>query len=84
MQNLPRNTKSEVVSNLLAIEPIEVEIDRRKLIFVEQLCKRSHLRVKELFILRMMNYFDNPRRRVGFISDINRILEKYSLFCKNL
>ena len=27
----------------------------------------------------MMNYFDNPRRRVGFISDINRILEKYSL-----
>ena len=33
MQNLPRNTKSEVALNLLASKPIEVEIDQRKLIF---------------------------------------------------
>ena len=80
MQNLPRNTKSEVALNLLASKPIEVEIDRRKLIFFEQLCNLpSHLRVKELFIHRMINYFDNPRRQVGFIPDIHRILEKYSL-----
>ena len=26
-----------------------------------------------------MNYFDNPRRQVGFILDMHRILEKYSL-----
>ena len=52
MQNLPRNTKSEVALNLLASKPIEVEIDRRKLIFFEQLCNLpSHLRVKELLYI---------------------------------
>ena len=75
MQNHPRNTKSEVALNLLASKPIEVEIDRRKLIFFEQLCNLpSHLRVlKELIIHRMINYFDNPSRQVGFIPDIHRI-----------
>ena len=56
------------------------EIDRRKLMFFEQLCNLpSHLLVKEFFIHRLMNYFDNPRRQVGFIPDMHRILEKYSL-----
>ena len=32
-----------------------------------------------LFILRVINYIDNPRRQVGFIPDIHIILEKYSL-----
>ena len=74
MQNLPRNTKSEVALNLIASKPIEVEIDRRKLIFFEQLCNLpSHLRVKELFIHRMINYFDNPSRQVRFIPDIHRM-----------
>ena len=27
----------------------------------------------------MINYFDNPSRQVGFIPDIHRLLEKYSL-----
>ena len=80
MQNLPRNTKSEVALNLLVSKPIEVEKGRRKLISFEQLCNLpSHLRVKELFLHRMINYFDNPGRQVGFIPDIHRILEKYSL-----
>ena len=52
--------------------------------FFEQLCNLpSHLLVKEFFIHRfihrLMNYFDNPRRQVGFIPDMHRILEKYSL-----
>ena len=34
MQYLPQNTKSEVALNLLASKPIEVDIDRRKLIFL--------------------------------------------------
>ena len=80
MQNLPRNTKTEVVLNLIASKTIEEEIDRRKLMFFEQLCNLpSHLLVKEFFIHRLMNYFDNPRRQVGFIPDMHRILEKYSL-----
>ena len=38
MQFLPRNTKTEVALALLGCEPIEVEIDHRKLTFLSQLC----------------------------------------------
>ena len=80
MQYLPRNTKTEVALTLLGSNSIEMEVDRHKLIFLEQLCNLpSHLRVKELFIHRLINYFENPRRQLGFIPDIYRILEKYSL-----
>ena len=80
MQYLPRNTKTEVALTLLGSNSIEMEVDRRKLIFLEQLCNLpSHLHVKELFIHRLINYFENPRRQLGFIPDICRILEKYSL-----
>ena len=80
MQNLPRNTKTEVVLNLLASKTIEEEIDRLKPMFLNSyvICQAIYL-LKKFFIHRLVNYFDNPRRQVVFIPDMHSILEKYSL-----
>ena len=88
MQNLPRNTKTEVVLNLLASKTIEEEIDRLKLMFLNSyvICQAIYL-LKKFFIHRLVNYCNNPRRKVGFIPDMHRILEKNihrHLLCKIL
>lgn len=80
MQCLPRSTSTDVALALLGSKSIEVEIDRRKLIFLEQLCNLpSHLRVKEFFIHRMVSFDKNSSSQLGFIPDIFRLLGKYSL-----
>ena len=53
MQNLPRNTKSEVALNLLASKPIEVEIDRRKLMFLN-----SYAICLVIYVLRSCLYIE--------------------------
>lgn len=80
MQYLPRGTATDVALALLGAHSIEVEIDKRKLLFLEQICNLpSHLRVKELFIHRLVLYNENSVRQMGFIPDIYRLLGKYSL-----
>ena len=57
MQCLPRGTSTDVALTLLGSNAIDVEIDRRKLVYFEQLCNLpAHLRVKEFFIHRLVHF----------------------------
>lgn len=80
MQSLPNRTRTDVALSLLGCNPVITDIDYKKLIFLGQLCTLSVSCItKELFTHRLINYVENPRRKVGFMPDILRILDKYSL-----
>ena len=80
MQSLPQDTRTIIALSCVGAVPIETEIDRRKLIFFGQLCNISpDLRVKEIFVYRIIHYLDNPSSVTGFFPDIHRILGKYGL-----
>ena len=60
--------------------PIEAEIDYRKLIFLGQLCHLpGGFRAKEIFIHRLIHINESPVKKLGFVPDIFRILNKYSI-----
>ena len=67
--------------SLLGTKPIEYEIEKRKLIFLGQLCSHSvdHYS-RDIFYYRLLQFVNNPENQKGFFNDINRILRKYSLF----
>lgn len=80
MQSLPGRTRTDVALSLLGVNPIANEIDYKKLIFFQQLCSDSVACVtKEMFIYRLVNFIENPKFKIGFIPDIFKILNKYSL-----
>ena len=80
MQSLPRDTRTIIALSCVGAVSIETEIDRRKLIFFGQLCNLSpDVRVKEIFVYRLMHYMNSPSSITGFFPDIHRILGKYGL-----
>ena len=80
MQSLPMYTRADIALGLLAIFPIEVEIDLRKLILFGQMCQlNSHFWAKTMFLNRLTSFIINPRKQTGFIAENNRLLQKYQL-----
>ena len=81
MQSLPRNTDTDVTLSLLGLNSIELEIDYRKMVFfLGQLCRlTSDCTIKQIFMYRLSHYTENSHLQRGFIPDIYRILEKYTL-----
>ena len=65
---------------LIGLYLIESEIDYKTLVFLGQVCRLSggH-RVKEIFIHRLAHFKESPAKQLGFLPDIYRILNKYSV-----
>ena len=79
MQSLSMYTRTDIALGLLAIFPIEVEIDLRKLVLFGQLCRlNSNFWAKTMFLNRLTSFKINPRKQTGFIVEINRLLQKYN------
>lgn len=65
LQFLPRSTSTDVSLALIGMNPIEAEIDRRKLTFFGQLCRLpGDYRVKELFLRRLTHFNDSPSKKL--------------------
>ena len=80
IQGLPKSSRSDIVLTTLGMLPIEAEIDKRKLVFLGQLCRIENDNVvKKLFNYRLCYYFNNCSKVSGFIPDIHRICGKYGL-----
>ena len=80
MQSLSMYTRTDIAFGLLAICPIEVEIDLRQLVLFGQLCRlNSNFWAKIMFLNRLTSFKINPRIQTGFIVEINRLLQKYNL-----
>ena len=80
-QCLPRLTRTDIALGLMGITSIEAYIDMQKLNFLGTLCRaNSTFIVKYLFTFRLHQYRLNSRViQKGIISDLNRLLRKYSL-----
>ena len=80
MLSLPKSTSTDVTLALIGLYPIESEIDYKKRVFLGQLCRLpgGH-RVKEIFIHRPVHFNKCPAKKLGFLPDIYRILNKYSI-----
>ena len=80
MQSLPKSTSTDVCLALIGMYPIEAEIDYRKLIFLGQLCHLpGGFRAKEIFIHRLIHINESPVKKLGYVPDTFRILNKYSI-----
>ena len=80
MQSIPKDTRTVIALSCVGAVSIETEIDRRKLIFFGQLCNLlPDMRVKEIFVYRLVHYINSPCSITGFLPDIHRILGKYGL-----
>ena len=80
-QYLPVRTRTDMALSLLGWHPIESEIDKRKLTFLQRLCNMPSKNLsKQLFLYRLNLYFTKQcKNQYGFIPDIYRILKKYTL-----
>lgn len=73
-------TRTDIALSLLGIFSIESEIDFRKMTLLGQSCRNeSHSWLRSGFLLRLASYNLYKSIQIGFIPDIVRILEKYSL-----
>jgi len=80
IQGLPRSTRSDVVPSMIGSRSLEGEIDRRKLIFFEQMGNLPDTFVaKSIFLNRVVSYYDRPYQKKSFVPDIHRIFAKYGL-----
>ena len=80
LQSLPKRTNTDLALSLINLQNIEHEIDYRKLMFLRQLCCLPlDYTAKEIFLYRLVNFNGRISSQRGFIPDIHRILEKYSL-----
>ena len=65
---------------MLGSIPIEQEIDKKKLIFLGQLCRLpTKFLSKQIFVNRLFAYENNMYQMKGFIPDIHIICKKYSI-----
>lgn len=82
MQDIPRRTKTDIALNTIGCLPIEAIIDKSKLRFFGQLCMlRDNKPARVIFHNRLSAYLMNKVNFQGFMPDIYRILQKYSLNC---
>ena len=80
IQGLPKQTRSVIALGLIGSNPIISEIDRKKIIFLGQLCRLPPGAIhKQLFNHRLFSVLHASGVQYGFIPDILRILDKYSL-----
>ncbi|KAH3719953.1 hypothetical protein DPMN_062838 [Dreissena polymorpha] len=75
-----RNTNTDVALSYLNIDSVEELIDFEKLEYFGQLCRLSvRFLAKKVFIHRLVRYCLGCVNMQGLISDIYRLLQKYSL-----
>ncbi len=80
IQSVPRHTRTDVALSVLGVLPIEADIDKRKLIFLRQLCTLPlECVAKGIFMKRLLAYRQGSIQPNGFMQDIHRILRKYTL-----
>jgi hypothetical protein len=81
IQNLPLYTNNDIALAACGVSSIETVIDYRKLQFFGQLCRLPNRYVsKQMFVHRLIKYFQDDNQTIGFIPDIYRIIMKYNLF----
>ena len=80
-QGLPKLTRTDIALGILGVSSLETYIGMRKLNFLGILCKSNPMFiVKFLFMTRLFQFQCNcTKSHRGFIPDIVRILNKYSL-----
>lgn len=81
LQGLGPQTKSEAAIGSIGLWNIEGYIDKRKLLFLGNLCRAETNSVqKEIFIFRLYSFlYGSSQKNQGFVPDIYRILHKYNL-----
>lgn len=79
--NLQKRTRSDMCQSILGLHPIIAYIDKRKLYFLQKLCKLDDdFMSKTIFLTRLFSYFiDKNRTQYGFIPDVLTIVSKYGL-----
>lgn len=80
IQGIPRNTSNVVALSCIGIMPLELYIDKRKLLLFSQLCiLDANKGIKRMFTSRLVHFMQRPSKISGFMPDIYRILGKYGL-----
>ena len=80
MQGLPRRTRTDIALSLVGSNSLEAEIDYRKLQLFGQFCRlRLDHWLRHIFLNRLTSYFVDGAGQTGFIPEVVRLLEKYSL-----
>ena len=83
IQCLPWQTRSYMCESLLGLPKLSLEIDKRKLFFLQQLIRMPENAVtKQIFIRRLFTFqwHITDISPLGFIPDVIKILKKYNLF----
>ena len=82
VQHMPTYTRTDIALSLLGWYPIETQIDKRKLNFLQKLCVMpTSILSRQIFNLRLHLYaLKGFKNQLGFIPDICAILLKYNLF----
>ena len=82
IQHMPTYTRTDIALGLLGWYPIETQIDKRKLSFLQKLCVMpSNILSRQIFNLRLNLYaLKGFKNQSGFIPDICIVLMKYKLF----
>ena len=78
MQSLGVRSRTDIVLGLLAMFPVEVEIDLRKLILFGQLLN-SIFWVKTMFLNKLTSFKIIPSKQTVYKVEIDKILQKYQL-----
>ncbi len=80
MQSLHPGTRTDIALSVIGQKSLLCEIDRRKLILLGQLCLLpTDCLANEVFVNRLIHCVSNSARQRGFIPDIYRLLQKYTL-----
>ena len=82
VQHMPTYTRTDIALSLLGWYPIETQIDKRKLNFLQKLCVMpTSILSRQIFNLRLHLYaLKGFKNQLAFIPDICAILLKYNLF----
>ena len=80
-QDLATRVRSDMVSSLLGLLPIDAYVDRAKLLFLQGLCTMpGHYVSKKIFLIKLqMKKVNEQLIQRGYIHDILSILDKYNL-----
>ena len=81
MQGFDRSTRTDMCLSMLGWLPVQAEVDKRKLGFLQKLCSMPNdLLPKQVFNARLSMFIvrtDNKQK--GYIPDIFKILKKYDM-----
>jgi len=79
IQKLPKLTRSDICENLVGLNSITCEVEKRKLHFFGKQCNMNSKHLpKKIFLNRLFTcVFDKDTVRYGFVLDILDIVQKY-------